>query len=175
MLDKVDIDTVKGKRDKAILALLIGCLLRRSELVALDMDSIKEIDGRKVVPELLGKRSKKRTVPVQAWVMNRITDWVDAAGLTEGPLFVGVMKSGRLRDNRLSSQAIWDVVKAYSPVEGLAPHDLRRTSAKLLYEKTKDIEQIRLLLGHDDVKTTMRYLGSELNIENAVNDALYFS
>jgi integrase len=56
----------------------------------------------------------------------------------------------------------------------LAPHDLRRTAAKLCRAKGGELEQIQFLLGHESILTTERYLGSEQDLKNAVNDALVF-
>jgi integrase len=59
-------------------------------------------------------------------------------------------------------------------IGGLAPHDLRRTAAKLCRAKGSKLEQIQFLLGHESILTTERYLGSEQDLKNAVNDALVF-
>ncbi len=56
----------------------------------------------------------------------------------------------------------------------LGPHDLRRTAAKLCRSKGGELEQIQFLLGHESILTTERYLGSEQDLKNAVNDALVF-
>ena len=54
----------------------------------------------------------------------------------------------------------------------LAPHDLRRTCAKLCRKSGGDLEQIQMLLGHASIQTTERYLGSRQNLKEAVNDRL---
>jgi site-specific recombinase XerD len=62
-----DENTLKGKRDGALLGLLAGCALRRAELVSLLVDKIQMRDDRWVIPDLVGKRKKVRLVPVSAW------------------------------------------------------------------------------------------------------------
>ena len=57
-------------------------------------------------------------------------------------------------------------------VEHFGAHDLRRTCAKLCRKNGGDLEQIKFLLGHSSIQTTERYLGSEQDIEIAVNDNL---
>jgi integrase len=59
-----DENTRRGKRDGAVLGLLVGCALRRSELVSLAVDKIQMRDDRWVIPDLVGKRKKLRLGPV---------------------------------------------------------------------------------------------------------------
>jgi integrase len=78
--------TLKGKRDRAILALLVSCGLRRGEAVALTPEHIQQRDGRWVIVDLRGKHGRIRTVPVPAWVKQAIDLWCEAAGIAEGRL-----------------------------------------------------------------------------------------
>ena len=80
LLNAPDPKTLGGLRDRAILALLVGCGLRRAEILSLDVDRIQQRDGRWVIPDLVGKCNRRRTVPVPAWVMVRIEEWVLAPG-----------------------------------------------------------------------------------------------
>ena len=74
------------------------------------------------------------------------------------------------------SERIWHIVTKYARqtglVDKLAPHDRRRTCAKLCRESGGDLEQIQFLLGHASIQTTERYLGSRQNLKEAVNDRL---
>ena len=79
--------TNEGKRDRAILAVLVGCALRRSELAALQCAHIQQRDGRWVFIDLVGKGKRIRTVPIPPFVKVAVDDWTAAAGLSEGPLF----------------------------------------------------------------------------------------
>jgi hypothetical protein len=75
----------------------------------------------------------------------------------------------------MSPDAIWAVARKYGAAVGqpkLAPHDLRRTCAKLCRTSGGSLEQIQLLLGHASVQTTERYLGTRQEIARAVNDNL---
>jgi hypothetical protein len=82
-----DIETMEGKQDRAILAVLLGCALRRSELAALDCGHIQQRDGRWVFIDLVGKGKRIRTVPIPPFVKVAIDAWTAAAGLSGGPLF----------------------------------------------------------------------------------------
>ena len=169
--------TLKGKRDGAILATLIGCALRRSEMVALKMEHVQQRDGRWVIVDLRGKHGRIRTVPIPAWVKQALDAWIGAAGITEGNLFRAINRYGALTRDSLSTQAVLDVVRAHAEQVGVRvrPHDLRRTCAKLCRNGGGELEQIQLLLGHASIQTTERYLGTRQNLADAPNDRLGLS
>ncbi len=70
-----DRSTLKGKRDYAILALLVGCALRRRELASLTVEDIQMRENRWVIADLRGKGGRIRTVAVPVWVKNGINAW----------------------------------------------------------------------------------------------------
>jgi len=166
--------TVKGKRDYAILALLVGCALRRRELASLTVEDIQMRENRWVIADLRGKGGRIRTVAVPVWVKNGINAWQTAAGIEEGPLFRSIRKGGKVGKS-LSDWAVWSVVTEAAQeigIENFGAHDLRRTCAKLCRKAGGDLEQIKFLLGHSSIQTTERYLGSEQEIAVAVNDGI---
>jgi integrase/recombinase XerD len=175
LLQAPDPETLKGQRDRALLGLLIGCGLRRSELIALEVGHLQQREARWVLVDLLGKGNRVRTVPVPNWVKQWIDGWVEASGVSEGKLFRAVRKGQTLWGEGLTEKVIWWVVREYAEQIGvphLAPHDLRRTCAKLCRAAGGDLEQIQLLLGHASVQTTERYLGTRQNLIEAVNDRM---
>ena len=103
LLRTVDCSSLRGKRDYATLAILLGCGLRRAELTTLRVEDIQQ----------------------------REDHWVIAA-----------------------------------------PHDLRRTCARLCHQAGGELEQIQFFLGHVSVQTTERYLGCKQRFRNAVNDRI---
>jgi integrase len=170
-----DPSTLKGKRDYVILALLVGCALRRNELAELDVETIQQREGRWVLADLEGKGRRIRTVAIPIWVKQGINAWMTAAGIEDGRLLRSVSKSGKVNRDTLSDWAVWSVVEQSSKqigIEHFGAHDLRRTCAKLCRKSGGDLEQIKFLLGHSSIQTTERYLGSEQDIEIAVNDNL---
>jgi integrase len=170
-----DRSTLKGKRDYVILALLVGCALRRTELAELKVKTIQQREGRWVLAELEGKGRRIRTVAVPIWVEKGIDVWREAAGIEEGRLLVRIGKGGSIRGETLSDWAIWSVVEQSAKqigIERFGAHDLRRTCAKLCRKGGGDLEQIKFLLGHSSIQTTERYLGAEQEIVVAVNDNL---
>ena len=175
LLTVPDRSTLMGKRDFCILALLVGCALRREELATLDLDLIQLRENRWVIADLCGKGKRLRTVAIPLWVKQSINTWTSAAKIEDGPLLRSIRKGGKHLGRSLSAWAIWSVVERSAKQIGfpkLAPHDLRRTSAKLCRKAGGDLEQIKFFLGHSSIQTTERYLGSEQDIAVAVNDNL---
>ena len=169
--------SIRGMRDRALLAVLVTCALRRGELSRMNCEHLAMRDGRWVFLDFLGKGNKTRSVAVPLWVKQVIDGWLDTAGIEKGPIFRRVAASGRVGDDALTERAVWQLVREYAIQIGigeLAPHDLRRTAAKLCRSKGGELEQIQFLLGHESILTTERYLGSEQDLKNAVNDALVF-
>jgi integrase len=175
LLDAPDQTTAKGKRNYAMLAVLLGCGLRRSELINLTVGHLQQRDDHWAIIDLYGKGGHVRTVPVPAWVKVAIDSWLTIAGIENGPVFRCVSRSGRVWGNGITEKVVWWVVREYAKlaeIENLAPHDLRRTCARLCHSAGGELEQIQFLLGHRSVETTERYLGSRQRLVQAVNDRL---
>jgi site-specific recombinase XerD len=84
LLSAPDISTLRGLRDRAILAVLLGCGLRRSEVAALTFAHLQQRDGRWCIVDLVGKHGRVRTAPVPNWVKVAIDAWASPSGVTEG-------------------------------------------------------------------------------------------
>jgi site-specific recombinase XerD len=174
LLTLPDISTAKGLRDRAILAVLLGCGLRREECAALTVEHIQQREGRWVIVDLVGKRSKTRSVPMPSWAKYAIDAYMLAGAITAGPLFRSTRRGGHIQADGMTAQAIFDVVRLYAQQIGVdvRPHDLRRTFAKLAHKGNSPIEQIQLSLGHSSVQTTERYIGVQQDLTSAPCDAL---
>ena len=110
-----------------------------------------------------------------AWVKQVLDQWLQAADINSGKLFRRVHKMGKVWGERLTEKAVWHVVREYAPksnIDKLAPHDLRRTCARLCHAAGGELEQIQFLLGHVSIQTTERYLGCKQRIQGAVNDKI---
>jgi site-specific recombinase XerD len=170
-----DANTLKGKRDRAILAVLLGCGLRRRELADLDFTHLQQREEHWAIVDLVGKGGHIRTVPVPCWVKTTVDDWVAAAELQTGKLFRCVCRAGKCWGEGVTERLVWHLVKQYAGELGfraVAPHDLRRSCAKLCHAAGGELEQIQFLLGHVSVQTTERYLGCKQRIRGAVNDRI---
>jgi len=166
-------DTLKGKRDRALLAVLLGCGLRRRELAELTVDLLQRREDHWAIVDLVGKGGHIRTVPVPDWVKQTIDDWLAAARITTGRMFRCVCRAGKAWGEGMAERVVWHVVKQYAAKLGLAriaPHDLRRSCARLCHAAGGEMEQIQFLLGHVSVQTTEKYLGSKQRLHGAVND-----
>ena len=175
LLNAPDVTTVRGLRDRAILAVLLGCGLRRSEVAALTFTQVQQRDGRWCIVDLVGKHGRDRTAPMPTWVKVAIDAWTLAAGIAEGYLFRPVSRADRLLGERLGEKVVWQMFKQYAEaigLPGIAPHDARRTCAKLCRAAGGELEQLQLLLGHASVQTTERYLGTKQDLVHAPNDAI---
>jgi integrase len=175
LLSTFDRTSVRGKRDYAMVAVLLGCGLRRAEVAAAQVQDLQQREDHWVFADLIGKGGHIRTVPIPEWVAEAARVWLTKAGLTQGAVFRAINKAGRIAPNGFSPKVIWGVVKQAAASCGLpniAPHDLRRTCARLCHQAGGELEQIQFLLGHVSVQTTERYLGCKQRLRNAVNDNL---
>jgi integrase len=154
---------------------LVGCGLRRKEATALTHEHIQLRDARWVIVDLTGKGGRVRTVPMPNWAKKAIDTWITAAGIDNGLIFRSINKSGLVNGNSMTARSIFEVVRMYGSrigVPNLAPHDLRRTFAKLAHKGRAALEQIQLSLGHASVTTTERYLGVRQDLTDAPCDHL---
>ena len=116
-----------------------------------------------------------RTVPMPTWVKDTIDAWTTAASITEGTVFRAISKVGRVWGDGMTAKVLWDVVRTAATGAGinkLAPHDLRRTCARLCHLAGGELDQIQFLLGHVSIQTTERYFGVQAEARCAVNDHL---
>jgi site-specific recombinase XerD len=128
LLSAPDVATMKGLRDRAILAVLLGCGLRRSEVAALTSVHIQQRDGRWCMVDLRGKHGRVRTMPMPTWVKVAIDAWTSPAGIADGYVFRPVNRADRIGGERLGEKVVWQMLQAYAAavgVPGIAPHDLR--------------------------------------------------
>lgn len=173
LLASPDVGTIRGKRDRAIIAILARCGLRRSEAAHLKVSDIQKRDDRWVIVDLYGKGDHIRTVPVPTWVKEAVECWTTAAHIKEGRIFRCVSKAGSVWGESVTEKVIWCIVKEFAAkaqIGKLAPHDLRRTCARLCHLAGGELEQIQFLLGHVSVQTTEKYLGRKQKLRNAVTD-----
>src|SRR4051812_28269377 len=118
--------TARELRDHAMVAMLIGCGLRRAELLALSLESIQQREEHWVIADLVGKGGHVRTVPIPIWVKSKVDAWLASVGITRGPVFRAINKAGRIWGDGMSPKVLWDVVRtgaARAGIDKLAPHD----------------------------------------------------
>lgn len=164
-----------GRRDAAIIAVMVGCGLRRAEMATLKWSNYQSREKRMCFVDFVGKGNKLRTIPVPLWAQPDVDKWFflvqetpdekvpspsGIRSLPTGP-FDRTLVAGGIEHDR-----IYSLLRDYARKMGLelAPHDLRRSLARLMRDTGAPLEQIQYTLGHEDINTTMRYLGSNLKL-----------
>jgi integrase/recombinase XerD len=146
-----------GTRDAAIIGLMYAAGLRRGDVVSANMENV---DTETWEIKLLGKRHKEREVYVRGGALDALQEWLNFRGQDDGPLFLAVSKSGNIHGERLSTQAIYNMLlrrAAECGVKHFSPHDLRRSFISDLLDKGADISTVAKMAGHQNVQTTQRY------------------
>ena len=149
--------TPVGARDAAMLSLLYGCGLRRSEAVALQL---ADYDAEGSVKVRSGKGRKERIVYSANGGRAAIDAWIAVRGAWDGALLCPVAKGGRLQQRGITAQAVMlrlQFLGKRAGIENLSPHDLRRSFVGELLDAGADISSVQQLAGHASVTTTARY------------------
>jgi integrase len=169
-----DLDSVRGKRDRAILAILLGCGLRRGELAAVSVEQFRMVEDRWVIADLVGKHGRIRTVAVPIWAKAAVDEWCMAGSIVSGRLFRQITKRGEVTGEGFSAQAVYDIVLEHARKvdPDVRPHDLRRSFARLAHEGHAPIEQLSITLGHASIATTERYIAAKQHFRVAPCDVL---
>ncbi len=179
------LDSLKGLRDTALIALLLCTGIRAAEVVDLDVIDLRaQLGGALALKVRSGKGDKQRLTPygAQDWGLVLTEAWLETADLTDGPVFVGLRRGGHFyledgQPQRLAVNAVGTILRQYPvPVDGqlvsVKPHDLRRTYARRLYLVGTDLTAIQQNMGHDNQDVTLNYIG-QLDAEQRVPDDAY--
>lgn len=171
-LDHIPLDTLSGKRNRALIALGFAGAFRRSELAALQVKDLRlVVDGLDVylsrsktdqagqgviVPVL--RAGKVEHCPVVA-----VRSWLDAASITAGPVFLSISKAGRVGDRQISTRSIADIVKDVAKQAGhdpelFSPHSLRAGFVTSAATNGRDAGNIARITRHKKLETVQRYI-----------------
>jgi site-specific recombinase XerD len=180
------LDTLKGLRDTALIALILCTGIRAAEAVALDIADLRtHLAGKLALRVKSGKGVKQRLIPygAQDWGLILTEAWLDTAGLIDGPVFIGLRRGDNFyldddgQPQRLAVNGVGTILREYPlAIEGrlqaAQPHDLRRTYTRRLYLVGTDLVAIQQNLGHDHQDTTLSYIG-KLDAEQRAPDDAY--
>ena len=172
-------DAALAARDHCIVELLYGCGLRVGELTSLDLRSsataVGWIDAQEGSAFVLGKGSKRRSVPVGAPALKALAHWLELRGLwaSEGEPALFVSRLGtRLRPGQLRSRLKANAVAAELPTH-VHPHMLRHSFASHLLQSSGDLRAVQELLGHANISTTQVYTKLDFGHLSKIYDAAH--
>jgi integrase/recombinase XerC len=181
----VDTQTVKGKRDLAMLDLGLYGALRAQEIASLRLTDLVLDQGRYFV-QVTGKGEKTRRFPLAQVAFGSLSAWLVAADLAIGEdkrAFLAVNKGDRVGTLPVNTSVFGRLVAEYGHRAGLAPangpgrlspHDLRRTAARCAHDRGAPLLLVQKWLGHADPTTTAHYIGLEDgNGQSAVDFVAY--
>jgi len=152
-----DDGTIKGTRDAAILAVLRGCGLKRSEVANLTMDHYDAVTGTITV---IGATKQSRSIVIDADSRIRMNTWIAIRGKEEGHIFYPITKSGKIKRHAMRDQSILDIVMERGEQAGIkhiSPHDFRYTFALEQINSGADLAVVSRKMGHTNIVTTQKY------------------
>jgi site-specific recombinase XerD len=164
LLNVADASTLRGKRDRAILATLLYHGLRRAELCALRVGDIQERRGVKHL-QVHGKGSKIRYVPLHPGAAGAITEYLEFASHScevNSALFRSISNNTRSRTASITPDGVYKMLSSYAKalqidIAGFGPHALRATAATNALDNGADIAKVQEWLGHANIATTRVY------------------
>src|ERR1022692_3390056 len=174
LLGTPDSGSVRGKRDRSILAVLLGCGLRRAETASVSLAQFRIVEDRWVIADLVGKHGRIRTVAVPIWAKAAVDEWCRVGSILAGRLFRQITKCAEVTGEGFSAQAVYDIVLEHARKvdPDVRPHDLRRSFARLAHERHAPIEQLSVTLGHASIATTEKYIAAKQHFRVAPCDVL---
>ena len=160
LLKICDDETLRGKRDKALLALMMGCGLRRAEVVGLKME---HWNAKESTFTFIGKGNKQRKVYLPPDLEPILQSWFLARGKTEGTLFPAIYQGSGdpvFGSKNMLPSTVYRIVKrraTQAKIPKITPHDLRRTFASKMLEAGVDLFVLQQSMGHASLAITARY------------------
>ncbi len=158
-------NSITGIRDSALLAVMVTTGLRRAEITTINIDNYNRKAGQLNVSQTKGNKDRVCVLPTATKKL--LQKWIDKRGIELGALFCRIRRNDKIVIKALTAQAIYNIVKDRADdanIGKVRPHDLRRSFVTRLLESNIDINTVRQLVGHSDIKTTSRY---DLRVPNA--------
>ena len=161
LLEACNDETLRGARDKALLAIMIGCGLRRAEVVAL---KIENWNSQEKTLCFIGKGNKQRKVFIPVSLLDNLQQWFEVRGLGEGAMFPRITGHGKYESLKTQSHmlasSVYRIVRRRSRkanIPDITPHDLRRTFATIMLDAGVDLFVLQQAMGHANLAITARY------------------
>lgn len=150
-------DCSASLRDKAILALLIGCGLRKAEVISLKEE---DINWKESAFNVIGKGNKQAKCFMPAQTVQALQLWLNVRGEHSGYIFSRILKNGSILNTPITGQGITYILKkrgSAAQIDAFAPHDTRRTFATRMFESGADALIVQAAMRHANLDTTRRY------------------
>jgi integrase len=156
--------SLRGKRDMALFAVMMHNGLRRSEAIQLNINNFREIKGTPTYT-LTVKGSKTLTIEFIGPVWEAIKKWLEAANIRSGPVFRKIHKTRygieKVQEKRLTASGVYDIIRTRAKNAGIEknihPHSMRHTYATLALLSGVPIQEVQISMGHSNTNTTFRY------------------
>lgn len=163
-------------RDRALIEVLLHCVLRRSEAAAMDASHIRPLGHYWVLDLPRAKGGSDQYVKIPTPVVETVEDMKDVYGIAEGPLWRSF--SNRNRDERISANAVYEIVRRTAQRAGLpeiGAHALRHTGCTLALESGASLQQVKTHARHKNLETTMVYLHQRDKLRDSAADHINVS
>jgi len=173
LLSAIDRSTPIGKRDYALIMLLLYTGIRRSECADATLGDITSKQEHKVLTIQHGKGDKRRDVPIRPDVFRALTTYLETVNrLNDSPesnIFHRFIRGNHSSDQGISDKAIENIVKKYAALAGVkcTPHDIRASFITFAMDTGVPLIQVQRLAGHSDPKTTERYYSRKQDLDNS--------
>ena len=153
LLKSPSLDSIIGRRDRAMIEMLYATGMRISELINL---KITDVDCNRLVAKVMGKGSKERLIPYGEIAADHLNMYLqDRKDINSNEIFLSN------RGKKITRGAFWNRIKLYLRKENLkesiSPHTLRHAFATHLLNRGADLRSVQILLGHSDLSTTQIY------------------
>ncbi len=160
IITQIDLSKPEGERNRAMIEILYSCGLRVSEMIGL---KISDLFFEESFIRVLGKGNKQRFVPINAYVIKKITIYKDLIRIKikvqkgyEDTLFLN--RRGRQISRNMVFMILKDLVIKADISKNISPHTLRHSFATHLLENGADLRAIQQMLGHESITTTEIYM-----------------
>ena len=172
LIGAVDMEKPSGARDRALVTVLLNCVLRRSEAAAMDVEDFGVSSGHAILRLKRTKGGANQIVKVPARVADHLSEFIKTQGYTAGPIWRSV--SNRNYGHRISGSAIYKIVRGLSDAAGIhetvGAHTLRHTGCTLAIEGGASLQQVQIHARHKNIETTMRYVHQRDRLANSAAD-----
>ena len=173
LVGAVDMERQTGPRDRALVMTMLHCVLRRSEVSAMNVEDLGRAGHHRVLTVRRAKGGANQTVKVPDHVADTISEYVSSRGYTFGPVWRSYSTNASA-GKRLSGSSVYKIVRRLGERAGIqdrvGAHTLRHTGCTLAIEGGASLQQVQVHARHKSIETTMRYVHQRDRLANSAAD-----